>query len=178
MYIKSGTQFGRLSVAGTAESRVHGNAVAAYSKVVCDCGARREVRNSCLRDGTTKSCGCARRAAAGKSTVGALLSNYKYGARIRKLAWRLNRQQFEKIVKQNCYYCGDAPRFLSVGKKRPLPIPLNGVDRITPVYGYSVQNVVPCCTRCNRMKSCLSQKEFIQAIRKINLNLKGELPCQ
>lgn len=47
-----GTRYGRLTVEGYDGP---------YALVLCDCGARKRVRNKHLLDGSTKSCGCLNR---------------------------------------------------------------------------------------------------------------------
>ena len=42
-----------------------------------------------------------------------------------------------------------------------------GIDRIDSSIGYVVENCVPCCTLCNRMKSNLSGREFIAHVDRI-----------
>jgi hypothetical protein len=58
---------------------------------------------------------------------------------------------------KNCVYCGS--------NKTP-----HSLDRINNKMGYVRNNVVPCCTRCNIMKSNWSVKDFIQACINIQLH--------
>lgn len=50
-------------------------------------------------------------------------------------------EQWEPLIKQPCYYCG-----------WPLPKTGRGMDRIDPLGGYTLTNVVPCCGACNSIK--------------------------
>jgi hypothetical protein len=43
----------------------------------------------------------------------------------------------------------------------------NGIDRIDNARGYERDNIVPCCKFCNRAKSAMPQKEFIDLVRRI-----------
>ncbi len=52
-----GQQFGRLTVLEDLGSR-NGSS---WSLLRCECGEKREVRNTCLREGKSKSCGCLKR---------------------------------------------------------------------------------------------------------------------
>lgn len=52
---------------------------------------------------------------------------------------------------------------------------MNGVDRRNNLVGYEVENSIPCCTHCNRIKLNYSEEEFLNKIKKIyeNKNLKN-----
>ena len=47
------------------------------------------------------------------------------------------------------------------------PYVYNGVDRVDNERGYSLENCVPCCKFCNRMKRDLGKKEFLEHIKNI-----------
>ena len=57
------------------------------------------------------------------------------------------------ICEQDCFYCG---------KKRCL-----GIDRLDNSKDYTIENCVPCCGCCNRMKMDLTPNFFFQQINKI-----------
>ena len=50
---------------------------------------------------------------------------------------------------------------------------VNGIDKIIPNLGYIQNNIVSCCTYCNRAKSDLSVDQFKQLIIKIYNNLEN-----
>lgn len=51
---------------------------------------------------------------------------------------------------------------------------MNGIDRIDSTKGYSADNCVPCCSKCNRMKLDHSIEDFKNHISKIyNHFVKG-----
>lgn len=56
-------------------------------------------------------------------------------------AWSLSKEQYYSIVNGKCDYCT-----LPVGPTG------TGLDRIDPVKGYEVGNIVPCCAICNRAR--------------------------
>lgn len=66
----------------------------------------------------------------------------RYDARKRGVAVELTKDQFLSIVRENCHYCG-----------YPLEDYGHGLDRMDNAKGYSLDNVVPCCNRCNRVKA-------------------------
>lgn len=70
---------------------------------------------------------------------------YKRNATIRDLNFELTLDEFNTITEQPCCYCGEYNNDY-FGKK------YSGVDRVNSSIGYIFNNVVPCCTICNRMK--------------------------
>jgi hypothetical protein len=74
--------------------------------------------------------------------------------------FNLTAEQFESLVKDKCYYCGD------YGK------PYNGIDRVNSKLGYTIRNTVSCCSKCNYAKSDMKQKEFEEHILKIATHVK------
>lgn len=69
---------------------------------------------------------------------------------------------FEEVHK-DCHYCGLEASHDPRGH--------HGLDRADNAKGYTKDNVVPCCRRCNRVKGVLSKDEFIALCRKISERL-------
>ena len=44
---------------------------------------------------------------------------------------------------------------------------VNGIDRLDSSKGYTINNCVPCCSKCNLMKSNFKKEDFLQHISKI-----------
>lgn len=66
----------------------------------------------------------------------------KRNARQRNKEWSITKEQYYSLIKDNqCYYCGNK-----------LPEVGSGLDRIDNNKGYSIENVVPCCSICNSVK--------------------------
>lgn len=87
--------------------------------------------------------------------------------------WNLNPKEFLSIIQQNCYYCGEPPQARStrqgrVGNKTLFKTPVNGIDRIDSSKDYTIDNCVPCCSKCNYMKQSFSQKDFLSHVEKIH----------
>lgn len=96
--------------------------------------------------------------------------HYKNGAVSRGLTWELTDDQFINIISKNCHYCGAEPieiQSLKRYNKTALPFMANGIDRVDPNKDYTIDNCVPCCIKCNRMKLNYSYKEFLSHINKI-----------
>jgi hypothetical protein len=93
-------------------------------------------------------------------------SRYRYDAKNKQRAFKLEFTDFCNIISKNCHYCGAIPRKIVI--KGATPLLLNGVDRVDSKYDYIKNNVVPCCTTCNRMKMNLESKDFLNHINKIS----------
>ena len=92
---------------------------------------------------------------------------YRSGAKSRNLEWDLTEEQFANLINKNCYYCGEVPsKRQSVSYKDNYEL-VNGIDRIDSTKGYTIDNCVPCCSKCNSMKSNLKKDDFLQHISKI-----------
>lgn len=72
------------------------------------------------------------------------------------IEFRLSHEQFERLLGEDCYYCG------------ALPNPLNTVDRIDSKQGYFVGNVITACNDCNRAKMDRSLFQFEEWLMKIH----------
>lgn len=99
---------------------------------------------------------------------------YRYGyykiscAKNRGLKFELTLDEFSILVKQPCYYCGEIGSDLTIDG-------LNGLDRLNPNEGYVLENIVSCCYPCNRMKSNLSQYDFLEKCKTIVEYSKSKL---
>ena len=131
----------------------------------CDCGKVKSVRWASLRIGETKSCGYCGRLPMGEHAFRIFVNGMKQGARIRGLEFNLTNEQIKNIATKNCFYCGTPPS--SETKSKNGNFIHNGVDRVDNSIGYNIENVVPCCTRCNLAKRKSSIGEFKEMIESI-----------
>lgn len=88
--------------------------------------------------------------------------------------FNLSFEEFIKLVKGDCYYCGSKPTKDNIWSKSAKRISkgeenneYNGIDRIDSSKGYTIDNCVPCCAKCNRMKLDYEITEFLNHINKI-----------
>lgn len=75
-----------------------------------------------------------------------LNSRYSYAkasAKTSKKKWCLTKEQYFQIVSQNCHYCSLPSQGLGVG--------LDRIDNDKSI-GYTVDNILPCCKDCNRIR--------------------------
>lgn len=80
-----------------------------------------------------------------------IYSSYKRRCRLRNTYFELTVEQFHTISQKPCSYCGCKPA--NGGKKQPYIY--NGIDRKNNERGYTLSNSIPCCAKCNAIKSNL-----------------------
>jgi hypothetical protein len=85
---------------------------------------------------------------------------YKRNANNRSLSFDLSEDEFIEMSKLPCVYCGEYSDTYN-GEW------FNGIDRIDSGLGYHKDNVVPCCSICNRMKLDLNIDDWINKMTKI-----------
>lgn len=142
----------------------------------CDCGNQCETSSEYLQRGSAKTCGCKYKLSIPKAAVKIIICAYKKQSKNRNINYSLTEEEFEKFICEPCYYCGITGfnrlkfRKTRTGKYNGT-YNYNGIDRIDPNIGYIKENCVTCCAICNKMKSSLSYKEFIDHIKKISINL-------
>lgn len=71
---------------------------------------------------------------------------YIRDAKRREIPFELTLEQFTALVQGNCHYCT---------RKTAC-----GIDRRDNSKGYSLENCVPCCRRCNDAKHTTSESDF------------------
>lgn len=183
-----GQNFGRLTVIKFSHSDRHGRLFLCK----CNCGKETKVYRTNLTSKKVKSCGCLNKEllkqrsirAPGEATFNSIENSYKHWARYRNLDWKLNKEQFRNLIIQNCYYCNIEPKRQNVYLDSSLKkakgreaankdtienawVNANGIDRIDSTKCYEIDNCLPCCEMCNRMKLTSTQQEFINQCKKI-----------
>src|SRR5690349_21606180 len=77
---------------------------------VCDCGKLVTIPTQRLRNGQTKSCGCARRLVNRNSVIEKkLFVRFKATAKKNNHKVTLSLDEFKNQIRQNCFYCGIEP---------------------------------------------------------------------
>jgi 5-methylcytosine-specific restriction endonuclease McrA len=99
-----------------------------------------------------------------RSGIKSAMSAYRRHAVNRAISFELSLLQFYALSKSICFYCGEEPSNLC---RR---YTYNGIDRLDSKLGYTMNNVVPCCKRCNISKASMSVEEFKSHVYKIYLN--------
>jgi hypothetical protein len=177
---RTGQRYGKLTVIRRAENRPtsarrkDGRLYAPMVQwlCICDCGSERTVTANSLRNGNTRSCGCSRLPhllgwrqrmglPAGMAARNAVYKHYRVGAKARGLAWELTDEEFNDLTSQRCRYCDCPPSNMHRHGGENGHFVYNGIDRVDNTRGYTSDNVVPCCSTCNRAKNAMSYDEFM-----------------
>lgn len=74
--------------------------------------------------------------------------------------------EYASLIQQECYYCG------KTNSQKDGEFYHNGIDRLDSTKGYTEQNCVPCCTKCNMAKGSLTTREFLNLVNDIYMNQK------
>lgn len=188
-----GEVFGRLTVIEFAGWRQYKSGTrSSLWKCRCECDEKEVcVTAKELKSGHTSSCGCLQKETRQKVGLRSRQStpdnpvaarNYAYestkrGCKDRNLCWELTFDQWQAIVKQNCYYCNAEPSpYVPNHRASRYGLFLcNGIDRYWNNEGYVINNCVPCCWTCNRLKGGMDGDEFIDHINKISGNHRPKL---
>jgi len=158
----SGERIGSLIVIGRHPTNSKSNKV--RWDCLCDCGSSTTVLACSLvrKDRPTLSCGCRMH---GKlpyqSAFNQLFSNYKVGARTRDLVFELTKEDCFILFKDVCHYCGRSPMNNLLLPSGSVML-YNGIDRVDNSQGYTSDNVVTCCSACNKSKHTRDKVDFIE----------------
>lgn len=142
-----------------------------YWKCKCNCGKIKCVSSKSFKQGDSKSCGCYRKEhfelAFGESATNHIYRMYRDNAKKHKRPFTITKEEFKRLIKQNCSYCGTEPAQKHKMRGGRGHLIYNGIDRLDNNKGYEPGNCVPCCGDCNYMKRSMSVKNFLQHIKKI-----------
>ena len=127
----------------------------------CSCGGEAIVRRGNLLGGNTKSCGCSRKKLPdGEALFREIYAKYKRNATKRGRRFTLSMDETKALMKKNCNYCGAEPSNRAA-RGGQTPFIYNGLDRYDNRSGYVIDNVVPCCSKCNVSKRHYTVEEFL-----------------
>ena len=159
-------KFGKWTVIGFAELTKWGS----KWKVKCICGEIRFVLAKTLKTGDSLSCGCAFKLPIGEASKNSLYRNYRRGAEKRGLSFSLTKEVFGTLTSACCNYCGATPSAVHRNRDRFYNgnYTYNGIDRVNSELGYEIENCVPCCWTCNRMKRLMGLDDFIEHCHRVS----------
>lgn len=95
------------------------------------------------------------------STPRGRLQSVKSSAKTRKILTELTDEQAISIMEKPCHYCGDTSKI--------------GIDRVDSDKHYTLENSLPCCAMCNKMKNTYTKTEFIEQCQKIAQKFESPL---
>lgn len=161
--------------------RTNNNRRRIYYNVICkNCGAALVLRSDAIKCDTING-KCIKCRGNNISPTDNVIYNiqynrYKQNAILRNFNFDLTKDEFNQLISSSCYYCGERPKevkSLMRYNKTGHPIYTNGIDRIDSTQGYTINNVVPCCEYCNRMKLDYTLDFFYNHIEKIHNHHKS-----
>lgn len=167
--LKAGDIFGKLTIISYTDRE----GKKGEYKCLCECGNITYARTDALKKGKHSSCGCMRNAPRPERRLennmamkNSLLKNYKSSAKRRNHIFELSKDQFIILIEGNCHYCGAKPSNIQNSKNiiNYEEYKYNGIDRVDNTLGYTLDNCVSCCAKCNMAKRDMSKDEFIEWI--------------
>lgn len=163
-----GKKYGKLTVIKRVGSKKTGpNSYSPTWECLCDCGNTKIVDSHSLVYTHTSSCGC-RFSHRDRSVpaLHSLMNKYKQRSKKKNIEFSLTEEEFRNITSANCYYCGCPPRKVTKEKCNS-KYTYNGIDRIDPLKGYTLENSRTSCWRCNAAKNDMSEEDFINWINQV-----------
>ena len=160
-----GKKFDRLTVIKRVDNNKKNNSM---WECKCECGKITKVLGYHLISGHTKSCGGHKAKYSPKESTARWILSRKYSD------GNLSIEDFIKLTKMNCYYCGEKPSNIAkVGSdysdefKKDGELFYSGLDRIDCSKGHILGNLISCCKYCNYAKRNMSVEEFSEWIKLI-----------
>lgn len=146
---------------------------------LCFCGSKFLARGNDLKTKRQKTCGKHSEFTAEYNkktktkvfwdTKANVYASYRKGAKDRGIDFNIPKHKFYEIIKRDCFYCGEPAsniRKPRVATKTSSFI-YSGIDRLDSNGPYTLENCIPCCSVCNRMKVDSSLVDWIEKIEKI-----------
>ena len=137
---------------------------------VCECGTEKAVSVGCIVSGRARSCGCYRRnMVTAKNSLPPFQGNYNRmvnQSKLRNVSVELTFEEYLAFTKiQECHYCEQAINW------KPRAMTSYNLDRKDSTIGYTVDNCVVCCRRCNWGKGDkFSYAEWVSMTRTLRSN--------
>lgn len=173
----SNKTFGRL----TGIEFSHSSGIKRYWRFLCICGNITTKIAANVMAGRTKSCGCLAKETGtknikyanaslppGTTASHSIRQQYIKNAKLRNIDFSLTNEEFELLIKSNCYYCGIKPSNFFKKKGTLKEMYYNGIDRYNNKLGYIAGNVNSCCKICNWAKGKMSGKKFLKYVDRLS----------
>ena len=143
----------------------------------CDCGNEHTTITASLLGGKTTRCLRCAQAAVGRAhriddrAFTFVLNACRHTAKTKGLEFSLSPEEFRALIAQDCHYCGEPPSRVidRLGDR----LVVNGLDRMDSGQGYTKDNCVACCTRCNMIKRAMPYLDFVTWVKQVARNLGG-----
>lgn len=152
----------------------------------CECGGEKLISQNALSASATNSCGCLRKeflknrktenmAKRIKNYAKTIFKEHKTTARNNRKTTSLEIDEFEALITNRCFYCdiaGSKPVYQLIDGRDVIRKVVNGIDRKNNSQGYTTENSVSCCSRCNYAKHIMDLDEFVSWIGSVFYSLK------
>ena len=134
----------------------------------CDCGNEKVLILSEVKRGVIKSCGCIAKEGLGEgvASFNEVYATYQRRAINKNIKFEISKEEFKDMTQKVCFYCGSLPRN-KCSKSPNGDYTYNGLDRLDSSKGYTLDNIVPCCIKCNEAKMDLSVPDFYNWIKSV-----------
>lgn len=88
-------------------------------------------------------------------------------ARLKKVRWEISENDYIKLISAPCSYCNNELRNVQISTGI-------GLDRIDndKKLGYTLSNVLPCCSMCNKIKNNFLTVEETKAAVQVIVNIR------
>lgn len=151
----------------------------------CECGNFTIAKLHQMKIGDHKTCGClfnseeSKRKRDGRlpdnlAVKRDILRDYKNNAKRRGHCFELSEEKFFDLIVSPCRYCKTVGYSECKAQRKfflDVPFKYNGVDRMDNSMGYTEDNCVTCCGRCNLAKHAMSFSDWKEWTRKISENI-------
>jgi 5-methylcytosine-specific restriction endonuclease McrA len=162
---KQGQKFGKLTIIEECDTPTFPGKVT--WKCECDCGTIVSRTNSQLKKVKEQHCGCGKpkkprnprvpgipKKDTTKSEQKRRHLQYLRRSKDKGYDFDLTEKEFYEKLELPCHYCGQPPT-----DNRTMTL-----DRVDNNRGYTIDNIVPACTWCNRAKNSLSTGDFLEQV--------------
>ena len=166
----SGNKYGKLTVMWSTGYKGNQNYQQRAWLCQCECGKEHEVLGISLKAGDTKSCGCQPHGyrTNPETIIRRCFEQYQRNAIARNFVFELDMETFITITQGKCFYCNKLPTNPFKWSGRGAIYLCNGIDRVDNTKGYTLQNSVPCCKTCNRIKSNMTLDHFKEWVNRVH----------
>jgi 5-methylcytosine-specific restriction endonuclease McrA len=144
------------------------------------CGTEKVKREYAIKNRPVTTCRCLFSKDTVTSGFNRVYDHYRRHSESLGRSWELTKDDVRNLTSKNCFYCGHPPNNVK-DKNRQAAVhkginPLsknvgkfvyNGIDRVDSEKGYTMANVVTCCTTCNLAKRSMSVDEFAAWVRDV-----------
>ena len=171
-------KYNKLTIIREYKSKYPGGRPCRRLECLCDCGNICNPEKSKVINGITKSCGCLHielcktlgdrvKKKSGEASFNEVFASYKKGAIARNYEFSLSKSEFLEIITKPCIYCGNCLTNKCSHRKTNGHFSYTGIDRYDNNIGYTIENSVPCCKICNRIKTNMGVDMLYEQLNKM-----------